>query len=676
VLRAPIPTGRAWIIYPLVLIAAASLLTVMRFSGTSVGSIRVAQVRAQHVQDPSLVAGTPRPIRSDEWNVSTPLVIAQSHHGFPRYTADGLGRHDLAVVLDIPNRDWSTAFKPYNLPFLVLDVEHAFAARWWLLALLILLPAYGLMLLLTGRMALAILFSLALYLSPFIHWWYLVITLATVGLGLFALACFLAAQYRASRIWRMVFLAGSAYGLVGFALVFYPPFQVPVALVLAAVGVGWVIAQRSEGRSPSLGGVAGDLAAVGLASGVVLALFYLSHKSTIAAITGTVYPGRRRITGGHGSLLQLFSAPFDLAVASHGATLSPASNESELSSFVMLAPFVLLQLFRLRLRDLASRHLIPLVAAGAAFATLLVWYFISLPGVIAKVLFLDRVPPSRAVVGIGLADLLVVFFFLSTRPNGPAAAAAAAAAGTRTGTGTGDSVVEPRTVARERLWRERTGAITCAALALAFSIWIGNQLATSFPGLQLTRHQLLFISGCFALTVLLILLRKALAGGVMLVALSAVLSLGVNPVYRGLGDLTSSPLVTTAVSLDASSHRTWLSFAGDGNTELVASGVRTINAVSFYPDAKAWRLLDPAGAQSEAWNRYANVVFAPRADAGPPTISLVQLDVVKVEVYPCDRVLDAFDVGFIVSRAPLTLPCLSPAAELTHHGTPLYVYRR
>ena len=55
-------------------------------------------------------------------------------------------------------------------------------------------PSYGLLLLMVGRTAVAVLFSLALYLSPFLHWWYLTITFATIGLGLCALACFLAAQ--------------------------------------------------------------------------------------------------------------------------------------------------------------------------------------------------------------------------------------------------------------------------------------------------------------------------------------------------------------------------------------------------------------------------------------------------------------------------------------------------
>jgi hypothetical protein len=60
----------------------------------------------------------------------------------------------------------------------------------------------------------------------------------------------------------------------------------------------------------------------------------------------------------------------------------------------------------------------------------------------------------------------------------------------------------------------------------------------------------------------------------------------------------------------------WLSFAGlDVNDVLIASGVPNLNAVDFYPNAGAWKVLDPDDKFSSVWNRYANMEFAPARPA-------------------------------------------------------------
>src|SRR5207249_1529667 len=100
--------------------------------------------------------------------------------------------------------------------------EHAFAARWWLIALLLLVPSYALFVALTGRVALAAAFSASLFLSPFFHWWYVSSNLVVVGLAMGALACLVAADRRAGAVrWLLVALA--AFCLIGFALQLYPP---------------------------------------------------------------------------------------------------------------------------------------------------------------------------------------------------------------------------------------------------------------------------------------------------------------------------------------------------------------------------------------------------------------------------------------------------------------------
>jgi len=148
------------LIYPALLVVAAIGLSTAGLSGTSIGVLTATQLHGK--ADPALVAGTPRAIRSDLKNVATPLIVGQSQHGYPRTTMDGIGPHDLSVILDIPNTDWSTLFRPWDIPALGLNVEHGFAARWWLMSLILLLCAYLLLLALTDRTDIAVIFSLAI----------------------------------------------------------------------------------------------------------------------------------------------------------------------------------------------------------------------------------------------------------------------------------------------------------------------------------------------------------------------------------------------------------------------------------------------------------------------------------------------------------------------------------
>ncbi len=279
-------------VYPALLVVATIGLSAAGLSGTSVGVITAGQSNA--TADPALVAGTPRPIRSDEWGVATPLLVAQSHHGFSPVSNDSIGEHTVTVLPDIPNTDWSTLFKPWDLPVLVLDLEHGFAARWWMMSLVLLLGAYLLLLALTDRTDIAIVFSLALWLSPFFQWWYLSSSLDTVGMGMVTVGAFLYSLRASTTGRRVAWLALSAYSAIGFTLLFYPPFQIPTALVVGVVGVCYVV-----GRWPELGltprRLITDLIGLAVVVGATLGVFYLhsrspSSPSTAPSIRDTVRP--------------------------------------------------------------------------------------------------------------------------------------------------------------------------------------------------------------------------------------------------------------------------------------------------------------------------------------------------------------------------------------------------
>jgi hypothetical protein len=664
--RQPITIRPVRLVYPAVLVLSALVLTILGWSGTSVGSLRLVQPHP--TADPSLVIGTPRPIRSDEWAVATPLIVAQSHNGFPRVEHDGIGQHDLTVILNVPNTDWSTTFKPWDAAMLALPLDQGFAARWWLMSLVLLIGTYLLLLEITDRTAVAVLFSLGLWLSPFFHWWYEPAAIDTVGLGAMALAGFLYALRAPTEPRRFAWIALAAYSTVGFVLLFYPPFQIPIVLVFGTIGIAEVIGRHSTARLPWRR-VVTDFAVVVAASGVTLALFYLHAHNTITAVNDTVYPAHRRVSGGSTSLVQLLSAPFGVTLALHGNQLS-GTNQSEVSSFLLLGPFALLQVFHLGLRQFEARWRAVLLGTSAVFVLLATWYLIGLPSVLASVLLLDRVVPGRAIIGVGTAGIFLMAFFCAADLR-PGRRTTEADGG---GGGTGRDN-RPR---RQRLF---TGAMVCGVLAFGLYFWAGRVLITEDPGIGLGLVAVGAVSLAVAVVVFLTADRHVIAGGVALVIFGAVVSLPSNPLYRGLGELTDSsiaPVFTrVAQSPPDAMHTRWMSYDGIYvNDVLEAMGLPTLSSVSQYPDAATWHILDPTDASKDVWNRYANVYFTQGAPGSNPVISLQQQDVVQVTMDPCGPAAGRLGVGFVVSPTPLTGSCLVLATQVDYLGGPRYIYVR
>jgi len=649
--------------YPALLVVATIGLSAAGLSGTSVGVINAVYGKA----DPALVAGTPRPIRGDEWQVATPLLVAQSHHGFPPISMDSIGDHTVTVIPDIPNTDWSTAFKPWDLPVLVLDLEHGFAARWWMMSLVLLLGAYLLLLALTDRVDIAVVFSLALWLSPFFQWWYVSSSLDTVGMGTMAVGAFIYSLRAGSTGRRVAWLALSAYSAIGFTLLFYPPFQIPTALVVGVVGVCYVI-----GRWHELGltakRLAVDVAGLAIAIGGTLAVYYLHSRSTIVAIDGTVYPGHRRVSGGGTSLLQLLSAPFGLNIAQHGASLPIKLNQSEISSFILLGPFALLQILFVRLRALASRWRLLLVGTAAIFVAITAWYLIRLPSIVGSFLFLDRVEPRRAILGVGLGGILLMALFCAAEFEHEELPPS-------TTQGGGSSAPA------DRQRRLLIGAVVCAGLAFGMYFWAGHDLSETERELHLSLWAAGIMSAAVAVVVLLISARKVIWGGLALVVFGATIALPVNPLYQGLGPLTTSPILSTfdrvASKPPDAAHRAWLSFDNFAfNPILVASGLHTLSAPSIYPNATAWRILDPQ--HPRVWNRYANVKFVPGPSGAPPQVEVIGTfrAAVQVIIDPCGAAAGRLGVGFVLDSSPLTGSCLRLDTKTTFEGTPIYIYTR
>jgi hypothetical protein len=638
--------GPVWIL-PAVVVAIWLVFTALGIHGSS-----IAQLTSDPAGDPGVIAGNSRPVRSDEWNVRTPLIAGQVERDFDRYIDNGVGEHDMALQNDIPTADWSVALRPHLWGFFVLPLANGLAWDWWGMAAALILGSYALIYVLTGDWKWSALGSLILYGSPFFHWWYIPAPVAMVGYASGATACLIMST-RAERSWtRWAWVAGTVLLLCCFGVHTYPPFQIPTLLVMCAVVAGHVIDRFRAGGFPWKPGLV-NLVVAGGATAVVMGAFFLTRIDTLRALANTVYPGQRRIIGGDGPVGHLASGWYSWVNwrTPNAIGTSVFGNASEASSFLFLGLFLLAALpFVWRaVAGRAARDRWTIIALVTLMIVMLVHAFVGLPTIVARVLVLDRVQESRVIIGLGIGSALLVVLV---------------------GMGM-ERAALPR-------WRRVLVGLVLAGVAGGYVLKMGQQYRDAGGGLgtaslAVTVLAAVVVSGLFA--------WRPTVGAAALVLVGLVLSVPVNPLYRGDDPLRPRQVLDVIEREDAGRPADvpdgWLTDMSDLSVILEANGVDDLSGVNLYPNVDAWRVLDPTGTYEQAWNRFSNTAwtFTPGLDG--VVVTVPQADLLAVEVDPCLPALTELGVGHIVSSQPLEAECLVPRGTLTTpKGGVGYVYLR
>ncbi|MBE7212723.1 MAG: hypothetical protein INR65_17050, partial [Gluconacetobacter diazotrophicus] len=192
---------------------------------------------------PGLLLSTPKVQRADEWNVWTPAMLNQARQEppFPVHNAT-LGPGATPLLMSLPARHYTMAFRPALWGFFFLPFDYAFSWYWnakvFGLGAAVFLLGWTLT---GGRFGWSVFTAVAVQFSPFVQWWFstpamLPEMIACWSLGLVAaLALFAPGGGRRGR----VLAAGAvAFCAVGFVLCCYPAFEIPLAHVGLCVLAG------------------------------------------------------------------------------------------------------------------------------------------------------------------------------------------------------------------------------------------------------------------------------------------------------------------------------------------------------------------------------------------------------------------------------------------------------
>lgn len=646
-------------LFPGIMTALLLLLTLFQISGSSIGMYHDIFYGDTKGEDSSLIAGQPRGIRSDEWLASSQMIIAQKNNDFQRINQNVGNGEDVSLIIDVPYKEWSAVFKPHDAGFFVMPFDNAFAFRWWAMGYLVVLSCYFFVLaLLPGRRMLAALLSLGLFFSPFVQWWYAYGTLGSLYYSLFigAILIKLTREKRLlqSALWGLLL----TYIATCFILILYPPFQIPCALVLAALGLGILIEQLRDPKIPRrhiwqrLGIVAASLA---IAGGIALTFFH-TRPEAIQAITNTAYPGQRSILSGGYDLPHLLSGHLSMQLqysskaAHYVVTQASIANQSEAAGFILVLPFLLLPGIILIARGFGKKQKIdwPLLITTLLFGLLMIRLFVPHFNTFFKLLLLDKVPHNRLIIGLGLLGIVYIVLFI-----------------------------------RNLLQAKKPPFQACCmrmyvCFVFLFELAIGWYVTHAYPGfISMPKAFLLAIP--IPVVVYLLLTKRFVSAALGLALFGMLSSAAVNPLYHGTDVVTDTPISKEIRAIAQKNDGRWATEHFLLENFAYMNGARSLTGVYTYPQLSLWKGADPL-ASPDVYNRYAHTVFAfdrnPETTI-PTTIALGGGDSFGITTEPCSDFLKERGVRYLLAGSELKSQdtCATLIKKVHYPAQNLFIYR-
>jgi len=609
--------------------------------------------------------GKPRPIRSDEYLRSTPLLLGGikakgnkgKQQGLTLISPLDANYSDRTLLGNSPPNSSvgisGVISKISQIDIRVLSrlsIIQEFAARWWLASFYLFLGLALIFRFIKIPWYFSLVASVLVWASTPSQWWSLW-PIDPVGTAALSSGLFLTFVSRVdaslSDPTRRNFRSyvGDVLLFVGFASLLlklpnmYAPWSIPTVLFFSVLVIAslWI----SRVSKFCVQRVLLPL----FVTGFVLGLPYLFKLSeNIEKIQKTVYPGARKFSGG--ADFPVWSGPFSWVYqTANGANL----NQSELAiGLLILLPISILTTAFVKKKDdiqLSYARLIFVSAGPLLFC--LCWILVPWPHVVVDFFGVSRFPPIRImqILGVLTPILFVIsWFYLET----------------------------------QKLINKRLLILCIAVIGFILTIQDGWAIKRIYlPSISI--EVLWLVSIATASVVLLFLLSKYLKTKVaILLTLSILFVHQVNPVVQGIGIFGNTKAMTTIERANARNPGRWASDNFSFDSVPTGAGMRMLSGnQGLGPNLTAYSLLDPAGTYIDNWNRGGSYVFFNWSNQSNISFNNTSQDVIAIVINPCNQVLEKFDLRWVVSSSDMSsFKCLTYFDSIIVQGQQFNVFER
>lgn len=562
-----------------------------------------------------LLAGVSRSIRSDEWLVSTPMALSQyaDSTGEFQYFSNVVRGTSTDVFLEYgqPVFDIVEIFRPFHWGYLFLPEEQGLSFCWCgrLIALFIISFELG-RLITNDKRHLSLIYACLITLAPAVQWWFatggiteilIYSQLATVVFKQFLIA-------NGNPIKRICCMAVICMCVGAYALVLYPPWQIPVAYVILALET-WVFLTYKKNARLTLKEIVSCICCIAIFA-ILFARVLILSKDTIVTILNTTYPGVRVFHGG-GNGLSLFNyfASIFFPIKTDGLP----SNVCEASIFIDFFPLSLILPIYVLIANKSRDRLIIFLLIIVVFLD--VYSILGYPPLVEKVTFLNKCQPERVLGIIGFPNVILLIRALS------------------------------------EFKFEKTKRL--AILTLVFGFLGGVMVKLALP--EYASFKLCILIMCIFSTLAFLLLnhnaQKTFCASA-LIALMLVAGGLVNPIQKGINCVFNSDVYKMVkVVHDADSSAKWASIDFPFGNFLITTGAPTVNSVNIYPNTERWSQIDKDESKKEIYNRYAHIICNLKQE-GDAEFNLMQSDMFSVTMTPEDA--KRIEIKYIFTTSDLS----------------------
>lgn len=349
-----------------------SYITILGYNGSSVAFWN--RIMQPNTNTYDVILGIARGIRSDEWLVNTPNTLSQVYNGFSSTNNTIMGiSSNVTLYPSLPAFDISIICNIFNLPFLILPFENAFALMWFGKLFVIFFAWFELFMIITKKKKFySLLGTVLITFSAANMWWYCN-NLAILAYG--PLAILIINQFTNCNkiIYKLILSVLLAIVGLNYIFVLYPAWQVTYGYVFLCFFI-WLLIENKAKIKWS------DLLYLILSLLIIVAITMIVFNSSVDiynTVTSTVYPGKRFSTGGYGYnlLFNYFASIFFPIISYH--------NPSEMSNFLSFYPIpIVMSLYYIIVKK--NRDLFLIIFSICAIL-LSLWNYIELPNIIAKI---------------------------------------------------------------------------------------------------------------------------------------------------------------------------------------------------------------------------------------------------------------------------------------------------
>lgn len=582
-----------------------------------------AKVYPPEVETNTVLFGEPRLIRRDEWLVHTPTIFAfLEHQGSADRkpdVPDFMGPVGTELLTSIPTAHYSNIFRPQFWGFFLFNKERGFSFYWAAKVIGLFGAFFSILFLLTDSVLISVAGTIWFLFSSFVQWWF---STSLPEMVASAIAATIGAWLISSVEGKKQAFFGFClllFGCLNFALFFYPPFMVAIAHSCIALWASLALKFGLVNRKLMRQRVVIFLIAGGLSAFVIGGI--LNETSAVfSIIRETEYPGKRTSSPGTFAFYRYFTQLADCFFSEYRYPIT-FENICEASGFILIWPVmipILTHGFRTgQIKNPDLRIFIPPIVVLSIHTS---WMSLGMADWLSYSLGLQFSPPYRTLIAPGIMNVVILAMgsALSSSPNYRAYPA---------------------------LFSNFWALIVGLLIALGIHSCVVNVITLPEIGLAASAIGLA-LSG--------ILQGNVTRFWIAIIAL-VLPNIGINPLSRGVFPFTESEIVKVAKRLSvADINARWAVYGHSSAAQLLkVSGVRVFNGVSFAPRLEDFQVLDPSGAYTTVYNRYAHISLKSAPPSGSPSFRLGGVDNYEARIHPCDPGLKRIGIrNFLFTYKP------------------------